>query len=134
MCAHKPIEQLYTEEIFIDRIVHRVAISYIIFTRIQLVNMAQASLILSSTKEENTAILKQTDKKQCDFCEKQFKTKKECGVHLEVVHCPIISTCKLCKQICTSPLALRNHIKKHQNLKCHICEKQMNGFYLFNSY
>ena len=84
--------------------------------------MAQASLFLTTKSISSYCT------KQCKFCEKIFKSKSACNSHEQVVHCPKISSCQLCKKMCTSPLALRNHMKIHEILECNTCGKIMNGF------
>lgn len=64
----------------------------------------------------------------CNFCEKLFKNKTKCDLHMKIVHCPKIVSCNMCQKKCTNELGLRNHLKKHQVLTCKECGKKMNGF------
>ena len=66
--------------------------------------------------------------RNCTFCDKSFKNKTKCDLHIKIVHCPKIISCKICQNKCTNELGLRNHMKKHQVLTCKECGKKMNGF------
>ena len=70
---------------------------------------------------------------QCKYCDKPFKSERNCREHVMVVHEKNTPhQCKLCSRKFGLKSNLRNHMQvKHNRMTCDICgQEQYNGFYL----
>ena len=64
---------------------------------------------------------------KCEYCDKTFNKIGNKKIHMDSVHAPTKSECKLCAKIFKSENSLAQHLKRHENnnSECPHCKKSI---------